>query len=123
MTRTSRLSLVVAAAMASWVSGCQCKVQDTEPEPPPRPSNVPAKAIWAGGLDGGDFILLAPATPAGTYSAKIYNDHSGDLEFNGKLRLNAPSAAPIDVSNPKTYSDWDGDSLSLRDGRILTPVK
>lgn len=52
------------------------KVQNTEPEPPPRPSNVPAKAIWAGGLDGGDFILLTPATSAGTYSAKIYNEHS-----------------------------------------------
>jgi hypothetical protein len=39
---------------------------------------VPTKAVWAGGLDGGD---------------------------------------------PKTYSDWDGESLSLRVGRVLRPVK
>jgi hypothetical protein len=84
---------------------------------------VPAQAIWAGGIDGGDFILLSPATADGTYRAKIYNDHSGDLEFSGKLRLKGPGTAPVDVTDPKTYSDWDGESLSLRDGRMLTPVK
>lgn len=89
---------------------------------PPRPRGVPQEAVWAGGIDGGDFILLGPATPDGTYFAKIYNDHSGDLEFSGKLRLKAPGTAPIDVANPKTYSDWDGTSLSLRDGRILQRV-
>jgi hypothetical protein len=84
---------------------------------------VPAKAIWAGGIDGGDFILLSSPTADGSYPAKIYNDHSGDLEFSGKLRLKEPSKAPIDVTDPKTYSDWDGESLSLRDGRTLRPVK
>jgi hypothetical protein len=83
---------------------------------------VPAKAIWAGGVDGGDFILLSPAKAAGTYSAKIYNDHSGDLDFTGDLRLTAPSEAPIDVNDPKIYSGWDGQTLHLRDGRSLTPV-
>jgi hypothetical protein len=27
----------------------------------------------------------------------VYNDHSGDLDFSGNLRLNEPSQAPIDV--------------------------
>lgn len=115
--------LVLAVEMSSLLGACQCQVQSTDPEPPPRPSGVPAKAIWAGGIDGGDFILLSPATADGTYPAKIYNDHSGDLEFSGKLRLKGPSTVPIDVTDPKTYSDWDGESLSLRDGRTLTPVK
>lgn len=116
-------TLALAAAIAASLSACRCSVQSTEPDPPSRPSGVPVKAVWAGGIDGGNFILLSPATPTGTYSAKIYNDHSGDLEFSGKLRLQAPSTAPIDVNDSKTYSAWDGDSLFLRDGRILTPVE
>lgn len=123
MTSLCRCSSVLAVALSSVLSACQCEVQTAEPEPPPRPGGVPAKAIWAGGLDGGDFILLSAATPDGTYPAKIYNDHSGDLEFSGKLRLKEPSQAPIDVQDPKTYSGWDGESLFLRDGRILRRVK
>jgi hypothetical protein len=118
-----RRLLILAAAMSAWLSACQCQVQSTEPEPPPRPSGVPAKAVWAGGIDGGNFILLSPARPDGTYPAKIYNDHSGGLGFSGKLRLKEPSQAPIDVNDPKTYSGWDGESLFLRDGRILRSVK
>lgn len=116
-------SSVLAAALSSLLSACQCRVESVEIEPPPRPSGVPTKAVWAGGIDGGEFILLSPAASDGTYPVKIYNDHSGDLEFSGRLRLTAPSAAPIDVNDPKTYSDWDGESLSLRDGRVLRPVK
>jgi hypothetical protein len=111
-------SLLFAAALCLPLVACQ---QGSEPEPP-RPRGVPAKAIWAGGLDGGDFILLSPAKAAGTYSAKIYNDHSGDLDFTGDLRLTAPSEAPIDANDPKIYSGWDGQTLHLRDGRSLTPV-
>jgi hypothetical protein len=121
-----RALLALAVAMSTSLSACQCegaKHESTEPEAPPRPSGVPAKAVWAGGIDGGAFILLSPPTPNGIFPAKIYNDHSGDLEFSGKLRLKQPSPAPIDVNDPKTYSAWDGASLFLRDGRILTPVK
>jgi hypothetical protein len=118
-----RRSLVLAVVMSSLLAACQCRVQSPEPEPPPRPSGVPAKAVWAGGIDGGDFILLSSPTADGSYPAKIYNDHSGDLEFDGKLRLKERSKAPIDVTDPKTYSGWDGESLFLRDGRTLTPVK
>jgi hypothetical protein len=123
MTLMGRYLVVLAMAISAVLSACQCEVQSAEPEAPPRPSGVHGKAIWAGGIEGGDFILLIPAKPDGTYAAKIYNDHSGDLEFNGKLRLKEASQAPIDVSDPKTYSGWDGQSLFLRDGRILQPVK
>jgi hypothetical protein len=112
-------SLLFAAALCLPVVACQ---QSSELEPPPRPRGVPAKALWAGGVDGGDFILLSPAKAAGTYSAKIYNDHSGELDFSGDLHLSKPSTAPIDVNDPKSYSGWDGETLHLRDGRSLKPV-
>jgi hypothetical protein len=112
-------SLLFAAVLCLPPVACQ---QGSEIEPPPRPRSVPAKALWAGGLDGGDFIVLSPAKAAGTYSARIYNDHSGELDFSGDLRLSKPSTDPIDVNDPKSYSGWDGETLHLRDGRSLKAV-
>lgn len=57
MRGTAR-SLVLVAAMSAVLAACQ---RNAEIEPPPGPAGVPAKAIWAGGVDGGDFILLSPA--------------------------------------------------------------
>jgi hypothetical protein len=112
-------SLLFAAALCLPLVACQ---QSSELESPPRPRGVPENALWAGGLDGGDFIVLSPAKAVGTYSAKIYDDHSGELEFSGDLRLSKPSTAPIDVNDPKSYSGWDGERLHLRDGRSLKAV-
>ena len=43
---------------------------------------------------------------------------------SGTARQGArPSTKPIDVRDPKTYSDWVGKTLALRDGRTLSPVK
>lgn len=94
MTKANRHPLVLSAAVSAQLSACQCQTVATEPDPPPLPSGVPANAVWVGGIDGGDCILLSPVASDGTYSAKIYNDHSGNLEFSGKLRLAAPSTAP-----------------------------
>jgi hypothetical protein len=113
-------SLLFAAALCLPLVACQ---QSSQLEPPPRPRGVPANALWAGGLDGGDFILLSPAKAAGIFSARIYNDHSGELDFSGDLRLSKPSTAPIDVNDAKSYSGWDGETLHLRDGRSLKPVE
>ncbi|MDN3436402.1 hypothetical protein QMA03_18665 [Pseudoalteromonas sp. APC 3356] len=35
-----------------------CDVQQSEPEIPNKPSEVPDKAFWVGGLDGGVFVLM-----------------------------------------------------------------
>jgi hypothetical protein len=35
-----------------------CDVQQSEPEIPNKPSEVPDKAFWVGGLDGGVFVLI-----------------------------------------------------------------
>jgi hypothetical protein len=119
MSRMNGRTLAFAVVLCLPLLACQ---QGSELEPPPRPRGVPAEALWAGGVDGGDFIQLSPAKAAGIYSAKIYNDHSGELDFRGALRLSKPSAAPIDVNDPKTYSGWDGETLHLRDGRSLKQV-
>ena len=119
-SRLRRLQFAMTFALT--LPACQCEVT-TEAQPPPRPRGVPAAAVWAGGVDGGNFILLSPAGADGTYSVKVYHDYTGELDFSGRLRLNQPSTKPIDVRDPKTYSDWIGNTLTLRDGRTLSPVK
>ena len=111
-----------AITFALMLPACQCEVT-TEAQPPTRPRGGPAAAIWAGGVDGGNFILMSPAAADGTYSVKISHDYTGELDFNGRLRLNQPSTKPIDVRDPNTYSDWIGNTLTLRDGRTLSPIK
>lgn len=117
--RPARLAVPFALALLA----CQCEAVTTEIEPPPRPSSVPEKAVWAGGLDGGSYILMSPPAADGTYRTKIYYDHGGDVWFSGKLRLDKPGGSPINVRDPKTFSGWDGDTLYLRDGRTLSPAK
>ncbi len=122
MTLSGRgfLSVAVAALLAGTVA-CSCKIRRVDPEPPARPASVPSTAIWAGGVDGGSFILLEPTKKADQYVAKIYDDSVGDVTFDGVLQLDQHTTAPLDVRSPKTFSFWDGDTLYLTDGRSLSP--
>lgn len=116
--------LVVASAVVvagSVTLGCKVRRLDSEPEPPPRPASVPTKAVWAGGVDGGSFILLEPTKKPDQYSAKIYGDNAGDVMFDGVLQVDQQGTAPLNVRDPKTFSFWDGDTLYLTDGRSLSP--
>jgi hypothetical protein len=112
----------VALVLAGTVA-FTCKVGrvDSDPEPPVRPASVSSKAIWAGGVDGGSFILLEATKKADQYVAKIYDDSVGEVMFDGMLVMDQPNATPLDVRNPKTFSFWDGDTLYLTDGRSLSP--
>lgn len=122
MRALGRFVLRTAAAVLlglTTVSSCKIKRVDTELEPPPRPKSVPDGAIWAGGVDGGSFIILKARSPAGEYSARIYDDTTGDVIFDGALTLVGDTSAPVDAADPKTFGFWDGSRLHLRDGRWL----
>jgi hypothetical protein len=118
-----RLIVLIAAVVVAASVTFNCKVRrlDSEPEPPARPASVPANAVWAGGVDGGSFILLEPTKKANQYSARIYGDSAGDVMFDGVLQVDQQGTASLDVRNPKTFSFWDGDTLYLTDGRSLSP--
>ena len=87
-----------------------------EPETTLRPSNVPASAIYAGGLDGGFYILLTKTSSANIVQSEIYHS-SGDLSYKGLLKSNQA----VDISDAN-INGWDGDTLYLKDGTsIATP--
>ncbi len=88
---------------------------------PPRPDNIPEKALWVGGPDGGMYVLVHKNnsdSPA-IYDAAIYYD-SGDVSYQGRLVINTPDNPQFNYNDVNSYSGWDGDTLYLQDGRQLT---
>lgn len=69
------------------------------------------------------FLLMSAARQDGTYSLKVYHDHTGELEFDGAVKVDGARGAPIAVNDGRTFNSWDGTRLSLMDGRTLSPVK
>jgi len=106
---------MLAVAAAVWLA-CESEVL----RDPPRPSNVPADALWVGGLDGGVFVRVTK--PAGAaaerYAAEIYGE-SGDVVYRGAMRMRPPGAAALEVSSREAYEGWDGEVLYLSGGRAL----
>lgn len=93
-----------------YLSGCD--IQQSESEAPNKPSVVPGKAFWVGGLDGGVFALVekSKSLEPNEYYGKIYYA-SGDVAYKGKMILLPKNSDAIDYLNPKVYQGWDGDTL------------
>src|SRR5690606_35781781 len=53
--------------------------------PPPRPVNVPSDAIWAGGVDGGDWIRCVKYKNC--FQCAIFEDFKGRLIETGAYLL------------------------------------
>ncbi|WP_372860639.1 hypothetical protein [Pseudoalteromonas sp.] len=81
-----------------------CDVQQSEPEIPNKPIEVPDKAFWVGGLDGGVFVLIEKNKnlEANEYLGEIYYV-SGDIAYKGKMSIFPKDNAIIDYMNPRTY--------------------
>lgn len=65
------------------------KFNDWTPE---RLSNIPQTAIWSGGPDGGfwfDFLIFEPEN--NHYRIKIYDDYSGELDFDATFEQRGDS--------------------------------
>jgi len=90
-------------------------------ELPLKPDNIPEKALWVGGADGGVYVLVKKdeSDNKALYDAKIYYSE-GSVSYAGKLVINTPNNPLYDYQDISSYSGWDGDTLYLRDGRLLT---
>ncbi|MEP7364907.1 MAG: hypothetical protein ABI972_16770 [Acidobacteriota bacterium] len=92
----------------------------TTPVTPARPANVPERAMWIGGSDGGVWVELhATAGQASTVDAKVYADVSGEPLFQGKLAAEPPGAVLPPLHDASSFGGWDGTALLLKDGRRL----
>lgn len=96
--------------------------------PPPRPSNVPAEAIWAGGSDGGAWIQCSPLSGKWEFHCIVYRDE-GELWAKGTYYLrhiywdkaqNKTIYSLPQYRPPKLeYSWFNGDEIRLADSMVL----
>jgi hypothetical protein len=85
--------------------------------PPPRPARVPAAAVWAGGLDGGAWILCKPRQEPRDFDCTVFHE-SGDVWARGRYRPSPADAAAKGLD----FSAFDGETLYLMNGGFLEPV-
>ena len=76
---------------------------------------MPAAAVWAGGLDGGAWILCTPA--ARHFDCTLFHD-SGDVWTKGRFRAEPANAAAKGLE----YNAYDGVTVHLKNGGQLVPV-
>ncbi|ASM51078.1 hypothetical protein PESP_a3231 [Pseudoalteromonas espejiana DSM 9414] len=101
-----------------YLSGCD--IQHSESKVLNKPNEVPGKAFWVGGLDGGVFALIDKSKnlEPNEYYGKIYYV-SGDTAYIGKMILLPKNSGAIDYLNPKIYQGWDGNTLYLEGNKQL----
>jgi methylase of polypeptide subunit release factors len=88
---------------------------------PQKPESVPNTALWAGGIDGGNFIFVETYKDEDKlFFARIYNDFTGEIEYEGLVKYNGSKDLTNLLNNQSFYRGWDGDSLHLIDGEIMT---
>lgn len=87
---------------------------------PKKPDSVPDRALWAGGVDGGNFIFVQTYNDdKQLYFAKIYNDFTGEIEYEGLVKYNGSKDITNSLNSQSFYRGWDGDSLHLVDGEAM----
>jgi hypothetical protein len=114
-----------ASLLATVVSLTACSSTAT----PVRPNAVPSEAVWAGGVDGGAWILCVPSfkEPHLGYACTVYND-SGSIWAKGSFivaeRRNGNDEFPSGAFLPPTiarYQWFDGRRIQISESRSLRP--
>ncbi len=97
-----------------------CETREPVITEPDKPSGVPVNSIWVGGLDGGVFVLIkGPKKGAERiYFGSIYHA-SGDLSYQGEMKIFPDFSKTPDLANRQIYQGWDGDTLYLSGSRYL----
>jgi hypothetical protein len=104
-----------------WLAGvvlvtAACK---SEVVPPARPRGVDAKAVWAGGADGGAWILCSKgAASTGRYRCTVWDDPTGEVIARGEFVM----AGGRDDGRDLDFNAFDGTNIHLVGGRWLEPV-
>ena len=89
--------------------------------PPDRPTNVPAQAVWAGGLDGGSFVHCEVDSSRDVNKCTVYNEDTGQVMEQGDFRLKTEGRAARVEELKYTWADWGG-MIGLADGQTLQRV-
>jgi hypothetical protein len=87
-------------------------------EPDKRPANVPAAATWAGGPDGGSYVLCTIDQAKAVNSCQVWNDYNGDLIESGEYTLQEQKRAAQLSELVVVFADRGG-RIGLKNGMVL----
>ena len=112
-------SIVLLFLVVVVLNPPQITIEDNELVAPKRPTSVPEDTFWIGGIDGGNYISIEKDKDD-LYFAKIYNDYTGSIEYEGKLKILGSQTLQGPVSDSLLYQGWDGENLHLSNGHMMT---
>jgi hypothetical protein len=113
-----RIALLLAVIMANVLS-CQ-------PYCPTRPPSVPSEAVWAGGPDGGAWIVCKWRTkePLLEYDCQVFSE-TGSLWSNGTYLMATEHGIPLTGlgkgGSISSFQFYDGRIISISSRRSLIP--
>ena len=101
---------------------------------PKRAAGVPKEAVWAGGADGGAWILCEARNAEGTrYFCRVFNDFSGKEWAAGEYVLRksewnreqhkAIYSEVAEFRQGLKYDSYDGSVIYLADSLVLLPIE
>lgn len=90
-----------------------------EVKPPKRLAAIPSAAVWAGGPDGGAWILCRE--DGARNLCTIYNENSGEVWVRDHFVLEGTSRGVS--AQGLRYDFFDGERIVLSDGRVLTRAR
>ena len=95
------------------ISACSIKRDDIKA--PIRLSNIPEKAFWVGGTDGGNWFYVEDVHKHGNNAIiKIYNDNDGSLIVSKKFILVCPADNQMFIEDlQKQINAFDGERILL----------
>lgn len=104
---------IILLALSVMVSGCSYE--------PSKPSNVPAEAVWLGGITGGRFVRCnrTPDNP-NAYQCTVYDDFSGEIRREGLFTVENGNQ-DFNPDDKEIYKYYDG-GIVLRDSRRLVQI-
>ena len=82
------------------------------------PPGVPQEAIWAGGPDGGSYILCKTDEGNNANFCEVWNDYNGDLIERGNYRLMKEGRAATKEELVYSWADRGG-RIGLKNGGTL----
>src|ERR1700722_18165443 len=86
--------------------------------PERRPAGVEKGAVWAGGPDGGSYILCGVDRDRNVNLCKVWNDYTGEIVERGCYRLVKEVRAATERELTYRWADRAG-WIGLKDGLIL----
>lgn len=94
-------ALAIAIAMLAFVAACG----RAERYSPPRPPGLPPDAVYAGGIDGGDWVACE-GVQDGALHCRIFDSREGSLRYESWFRY-CPQLAGVDAAGEPDSIDWE----------------